>query len=751
MVVMQGETRESFGVTSGWFSYVPTLLVLVAVVIIGLVGGRQHTLIETQKERDRVATRLEALGGRIESNLNTPIQSARGVVAALASEPDMSQRRFSWLVSRIIGSSREIRNVAAARDLVVNLVYPVKGNESALGLDYRLQEAQREAAFHARDTGEFILTGPVDLVQGGQAFIGRIPVFSGTEGSHQFWGILSVVIDLPTLYETSGLSDEDPALEIGIVAANKTTGAERQFYGSADLLGDDPVSADVLFPNGSWRMYARPIDGWGSTVSLSAYRILLVTGGLAAVFLAAMANVMFVQRQHTIQVLRSRERDLEQARQEVESLALHDHLTGLPNRRHLDRKFRGMAGRNHPGLILLDLDGFKDVNDTHGHAKGDALLVEVARRLSKALRAGDFLARIGGDEFVVICGPSPQEDLTPERSKAILKEVAQRLIGCAQYPFRIGETECRIGISTGIHQILDENDDAPDYWLSQADRAMYAAKQAGRNRFAFSTPQPNRASLRGNRTGELLEALSGDQIQPYYQPQFGPDGRSVVGVEALARWIHPRDGLINPQEFMDQAHALKVESEIDRLVLARAITDLLRWERAGLTVPRVSVNTSFRSLGDPHLISAVDAVDVDPDRFTFEVLESIFIDDGQLILSRNVEALKARGFRIEVDDFGTGHSSVTSLLKLRPHGLKIDKMLVQAAPSSQQNRQLLAAIAEMGHAMKITVCAEGIETESQLFTARSVGCTRFQGFLLAHPMSADDFEFFLQGDRAKAG
>jgi len=725
-------------------SFLPTAYAMVAVVLVSLFADRQHTTIEMQIERERVRDRVSTLRAQLEGSLNAPIQAARGLVATLSSEPDMSQDRFEWLASRVVDPTRGIRNVAAARDLVVTLVHPMAENASALGLDYNLNDAQRTAALQVRDTGEFLMAGPVDLVQGGQAFIGRFPVFSTQDGTHAFWGILSVVIDLPTLYSNAGLTTPGLGLDLALVGTDGRGAAGGRFLGPRDILEDNPISVDILFTNGSWVLHARPADGWGSTTLVWPFRLLLLIAALTVVATAAVANLMAVQRKTMIVTLQRRETQLEDARREVESLALHDHLTGLPNRRYLDRKLTHLVGGSFSGLIQVDLDGFKEVNDVHGHAIGDLLLTQVANRFRSVLGRDDFIARVGGDEFVVVCpgpaGAGPASHLT-DRDR--LEATAKRLIDCMQPPFTTAQRKRRIGLSAGIHLHDATDATSPNEWMAQADRAMYRAKQSGRNRYEFAPPLPD-SDHPDHSADDLLEALAHGQIVPFYQPQFAADGTTVVGVEALARWIHLDGSITGPSAFMAIARDVKVEGDIDQTILEQATRDLAQWDSQGLTMPQISVNASFRRLNDPQLLRMVDKIGVDPKRVSLEILESVFLDDENDQLMQNLQALRDRGFRIEIDDFGTGFSSITSLLKLRPHRFKIDCSLVQAAATTPENRRLLATIAEMGHALRVDVCAEGIETPEQFQTARAVGCSTMQGCLLARPMTASDIAHFLR-------
>ena len=746
--------RALGGQRGGWLrgvrTYLPTVYVLIAVVFVGFLIDRQYVTIERQNERETVRRQVATIRAQLEGQLNGPIQATRGLVATLSTEPDMNQGRFSALAGQVTGQNSGVINIAGARDLVVNLVHPFNRNAAALGLDYNENDAQRAAAYRVRDSGQFILAGPVDLVQGGQAFIGRFPVFSQNEDNGlSFWGILSVVIDQPTLFARAGVLDPAATLDLALVGKDGTGAGGELFYGRPTVLGEDPIVTDILFPNGSWVLYAVPKGGWNS-VKFSLWRAVLYAFAATVVAMTLLANRLASQREAMIDQLSHRERQLETMNRQAEVQALHDHLTQLPNRRFLDRRLAELAQsrRPFPGLIQVDLDGFKDVNDQFGHAVGDTLLVQVADRFRSVLSPSEFIARIGGDEFVVVC--LPMSPLGAQDGLAHLEAIARRLIESVEHPFLVAGNSQRIGLSAGLLPNPQEVGQPAD-WLSHADRAMYLAKREGRNRFVTYKPtQDTPVNKDPHELGnELLDALADGQIQPYFQPQFSADGHSLVGAEALARWVHPQRGVLSPADFMPIARNLKIDSEIDARIFDQATAEMAAWDAAGLILPRLSVNVSFRRLNEPGLLGRLSTVPVSPDRIAMELLESVYLDEGNAQLTHNVKALVDLGYQIEIDDFGTGFTSIVSLLKLRPKRLKIDRLLVQGATRSSENRNLLATIVDMGRALQIEVCAEGIETRAQLRTARAVGCSVMQGFFLARPMSAEAMTKFLRLKQTK--
>ncbi|WP_161492648.1 putative bifunctional diguanylate cyclase/phosphodiesterase [Pseudophaeobacter leonis] len=718
--------------------YTPTLITILAVIGLSYFAVLQRETINAQTERDYVRAKLQTQAAQIEGRLNAIIGAASGLVATLSTEPDMSPQRYGSLARNIVSSSTGIRNIAAARDLVVNLVYPLEGNEFVLGLDYRLNDEQRAAAFRARDTGTFTLAGPVELVQGGEALIGRFPVFSGGSSQRQFWGIISVVVDLTSFYEETGLTELSSDLEIVLLGKDGLRLETNPFFGSAETLKSQPESIKISFLNGSWDMSALPIGGWGSTISDAWIKVSATLITLIISCLTGLANFIALQRSAIIHELQKRELQLEQSHSEIEMHALHDHLTGLPNRRFLERRLNEKTSPPIHGLMILDLDGFKSVNDLFGHKVGDSVLVAVTQRLQRAVGQKGFLARSGGDEFVLLCESDvPDKDNgqnTLVSSSERLQAMAERLLECLQDPIVGNDTPIRMGISIGIRSIESNEEWSASSWLKQADRAMYQSKKEGRDRFTFYDDLEHLPEASKVVRNDLLDAIELGQILPHYQPQFGSDGITLIGVEALARWLHPSEGLKSPNDFLSIAEEIKIDSAIDLCILASSINDIREWDRLQIKVPSVSINLSLRSLNDPRFLENIDALDADPSRTSFELLETIFLDTANHILEENVAGLKRRGFRVEVDDFGTGHSSVTSLLKMKPHGFKIDRSLVQAATNSPENSRLLASIAEVGHALGIEICAEGIEDELQLSNAMSIGCTRFQGYFLGRPM-----------------
>ncbi len=435
----------------------------------------------------------------------------------------------------------------------------------------------------------------------------------------------------------------------------------------------------------------------------------------------------------------ARNRELEAAKENIEHLALHDYLTGLPNRRYLDKMVEAYSARCREegtalAILHIDLDRFKQINDTLGHRAGDHMLKHAARVLRDSIRATDFVARIGGDEFVILC-------IVDTASKKIAT-VAERIIRELRKPIKYEGHDCRFGASIGIAIDAGARLDEKQLLLN-ADIALYRAKGSGRNRHEFFSNAARRSILTAKRLAdEILIGLERNEFVPFYQPQFDARTLDIAGIETLARWQHPEHGLLAPDRFLDIAEDLDVVSTIDALILERAIADRKAWIGEGFAVPRISVNVSGRRLSDPQLGKKLRSLKIEPGTVSFELLESISLDDCDDAVAANLKKLKKLGIDIEVDDFGTGHASIVSLLRLSPKTLKIDRELIGRLPQSAEQRKLVRSIVEIGRSLNILVTAEGVETTDHVRILQEIGCDMLQGYALARPMPARQIPAF---------
>ena len=420
----------------------------------------------------------------------------------------------------------------------------------------------------------------------------------------------------------------------------------------------------------------------------------------------------------------------------VSFLAQFDPLTGLPNRALLADRFSQMilqAGRRGAmlGVLFLDLDDFKLVNDTLGRAGGDELLREAARRLQSAVRPGDTLARVSGDEFALVLA-----DLARQEDAAL---VAEKLLERLAEPFILSGQETFVTASVGIAAYPADGGDAESL-LGAADAAMVRAKQSGRNAYHFFTAAiTQRTRARAQVALELRRAMERNEFDLAYQPKIDLASGAPCGAEALLRWNHPQRGVILPAEFVPVLEETGLIVPVGEWVLRRACEDLKAWQAAGLKVLPVAVNLSARQFRQQQLDARIRALvrnaGVDPRLIELEITESQLMQDPDHAI-RVMQALREVGIRIAIDDFGTGYSSLSYLTRFPVAALKIDRSFVADALSDAADAAIVRTIIEMAHTLSFTVVAEGVETEAQRAFLRQFGCEQGQGFLFGEPMAA---------------
>jgi len=430
------------------------------------------------------------------------------------------------------------------------------------------------------------------------------------------------------------------------------------------------------------------------------------------------------------------------------SQANYDALTELPNRRLLqDRLDHSIKQARRSGqalcLLFIDLDRFKNINDSLGHLVGDRLLQAVAERLRTAVRETDTIGRLGGDEFLL---------LVVVEDAADAGHIAQKLLAEIGAPYEIDGHSLRITPSIGI-SMYPKDGTSFEELLKNADIAMYKAKESGRETFHFFTPEMNAEVLeRLLVENGLREALDQEQLILHYQPQLNLETKQVLGVEALVRWQHPELGLISPGRFIPIAEECGLIAPIGEWVLRKACVQNQAWRNAGLLSAPISVNLSSRQFSLGNILKVVtDALrdsGLPATHLELEITESVLVQDVDKTLSV-LNQLKAAGVHIAVDDFGTGFSSLSYLKRFPLDRLKIDQSFVRDLVSDRDDQAIAAATINLGHSLGLAVIAEGVETDEQLQILRTLGCHEAQGYLFARPMPARELETYLRAFSAK--
>jgi diguanylate cyclase (GGDEF)-like protein/PAS domain S-box-containing protein len=434
------------------------------------------------------------------------------------------------------------------------------------------------------------------------------------------------------------------------------------------------------------------------------------------------------------------------AHERIERLAHFDQLTGLPNRALLNDRFRyalSLAQRNDETLavMFLDLDHFKDINDTLGHNIGDQVLMETAKRLKAALREEDTLSRQGGDEYILIL-PDCDED------GAAL--VASKLIEVVAQPCQIEQHELIVTPSIGIAMYPHDGENLESL-SKNADTAMYRAKREGRNSFRFYTPEMQTHSARNLKLANVLRhALERHELQLHYQPQLSLLDGHIVGVEALLRWEHPELGMVSPVEFIPIAESTGQIIPIGEWVLRTATRQLKDWIDGGMPPMIMAVNLSavqFRQNNFPELVNRIlDEEKLPHSYLELELTEATAMDNPQAAINV-MDKLHGRGIRMSIDDFGTGYSSLSYLKQFKVYKLKIDQTFVRDITDDPEDRAIVTAIINMASSLGLQTIAEGVETANQLNFLRLQGCNEVQGYYFSKPLTAKQLEVFARENK----
>jgi diguanylate cyclase (GGDEF)-like protein len=495
--------------------------------------------------------------------------------------------------------------------------------------------------------------------------------------------------------------------------------------------------------DGTWRAV---VHGSATAGGLSANRQgwgLFAVGAIISLLLSALVLVLTRSREHALGMVQEKTGELRHQ-------ALHDALTGLPNRvLALDRaeQMLSRARRQHVAVaaLYIDIDGFKQVNDTFGHAAGDELLRTVAGRLADVVRDGDTAARLGGDEFVVLVEGSDL-DAGPEL-------VAERIMEVLRQPYVLGADVGRqLALTASIGIAVGERGSA-DELLRDADLALYEAKAANRDCYVlFESEMQTAAEDRLTLQLDLGDALADEQLFLLYQPLFDLGSERMVGVEALIRWRHPTRGVVPPDQFIPLAEESGLILPIGHWVLEEACRQASRWRRQGHELG-VSVNVSARQLDSDGLIGevrgALEENDLEPSLLTLEVTETALMRDPEATATR-LRALKGLGVHIAIDDFGTGYSSLAYLRQFPADSLKIDRSFINDIADSEQSTALIHTFVQLGKTLHLQTLAEGIEDRSQLRALQHEDCDLGQGFLFSRPLQADAIEGFLDAAESSA-
>ncbi|WP_027038307.1 putative bifunctional diguanylate cyclase/phosphodiesterase [Mesorhizobium ciceri] len=514
---------------------------------------------------------------------------------------------------------------------------------------------------------------------------------------------------------------------------------ESQFSGNGGYKGgDERVNLDASVANATLSGYAAlgqriSADADERSEKLLALHRTLFYATIGVIILVA----LFIFRPMSNAILR-KTHELIDARNSMAFIAVHDGLTGLHNRTfltdHFDTLIKGTHRRRERlAVVQLDLDRFKQINDTLGHAAGDYVLVVTAQRMRDSCRASDLCVRLGGDEFVMILGGAGgTEDINM---------LARRILAHINEPIVFQGTTILPGASAGIAVYPIDADNAGDL-LVHADLALYSAKKLGGGNFSFFSEELRRElDYRKQLEHDIKVAIAERAFQVYFQPQVSLTNGTISGIEALVRWNHAERGMIPPGEFIPVAEKCGFMPEMGRIVITKAINEAAEWNRAGIAFGRLAVNVSGTELRehdfDAFLFETLEKAGLPPQKLSLEIVESVILDDEKTGIAAKLRHIRAAGVHLELDDFGTGYASLSHVNPNEIDRLKIDRRFVQNIHENGDNSKIVRAITELARGLGISIVAEGAETEAELNSLMAIGCDQVQGYSIAFPMPHD--------------
>ena len=818
---------------------------------------------QASEERGMVVAELATVRARLEGVIESTFNATQGLVDLVGIQGGISPLLFAAMAAEAKGQNQHIRHISLAPDDVVTHVYPLAGNEKAIGFRYADSPEQMRTVDQARQRGRSVLAGPLDLVQGGRGLINRTPIFSRPD--HRYWGTVAVVAHVDSILSAAGVT-APASIRIGLRGKDGKGSAGAMIGGDADIFSRNPVLMSVVIPDGSWQLGAIPVDGWREPSLIRSHYLqfgLVMTGLLVAILgllaaaiqrtedrNAALEREMRVRRKaeeelrlaatvfsssaegvvitdaeanivstnrafseitgygedevrgHNPRLLKSERHDqafyqamwealngsgvwqgeiwnrrkngeifpewltisaihdaggriqnyvavfsdisvIKRSQSELERLAHFDPLTDLPNRVLFQDRLRhalDQAARQGEtvALLLLDLDGFKTVNDSLGHPMGDRLLQEVAHRLRACVRQEDTVARLGGDEFAVI--------LSVLREGGDVVEVVRKILTAIQESFDIVGLGAMVTTSIGIAVFPGDGDNATDL-VRNADAAMYGAKEGGRNSYRFyQATMTLHAQERLHMEQALRRGIEREEFEVWLQPQVSLDTGAVVGAEALVRWRNPQRGLVAPADFIPLAERTGLIVPLGRQILQQVCAYAGAWQAHGLAFGKLSINVAAPQIERSDFVAtlreALAAADLPGSCLEIEVTESLIMENTSHAHAVLL-AVQQLGVTTAVDDFGTGYSSLAYLKTLPIDHLKIDRAFIRDLPGDPNDVAITRAIIAMGHSLGFAITAEGIETAEQRDFLRREGCNRGQGFLFGKPMPAAEFAAWL--------
>lgn len=667
-------------------------------------------------------TEMLAIKARLEGMMTSHSMMLSGLHTNVMLEPAMEPEKFELLAKGMMGHSTHMTGLSwipASGAGILN-----RSMERAYGHPMPDLAIFDSAVRRAIESRQLVIAGPNE--DGNKRYLYMLlPVYH----LETLQGMVIGVVNHSAMLSRAGVDSPNLPEQVALRWLADDGSPALVFYGEASAFSISSVQLNIELPSGRWQA---AVDVDDSSWAAAGFRLAM------AAALGIMVSVLLALAAYIVASSYARR---EQAVQSANYRANYDALTGLINRNFFSNQLQ-QAINSHSrlkrkfSLMFIDLDFFKQVNDTWGHRAGDELLQELAGRLMGFVRKSDVVARLAGDEFVVL--------MQNAESATQVDLLANRILAYLNQPYDIAGQKLSISCSIGIAMFPDDGQSA-EAILSHSDTAMYAAKKAGRNRVTlFNDDMRDEAQHQLLMHNEILNGLEKGEFDVYYQPIMHMDTGTIEKCEALIRWRHPEKGFIPPNEFIGVAENTGAIRSIGRWVLERVCQDFKRWTEIGLDLS-VSINRSvsefYPSGSHREWEELVSSYGINPTKIIFEITESLFMDGNESPVDE-LKQMRSNGFRFAIDDFGTGYSAINYLRHYPVDFIKIDRSFVMDILDNAQDRTLVEVIIKMGKALGISVIAEGVENIEQLQALKVFDCDCIQGYYLAKPMPGDEFVQF---------
>lgn len=720
----------------------PVFPVVIFLVFLGMAAGLRYGLVQqyTGQIQSNLEGQAKSMAHSLEWEFMVHADAIRRMANRLAADPQTPERNWREDARNYLEDFRIYQAIEwIDADFIIRWLEPLTTNENVLGYNAALDKQRRTALEAAKNSGNYDVSGVVDLRQGGKGLVIYAPVGAGSDNI----GFVAGVFRMDTLARQIMAVHEPTMFRIEIRNKDNLVYTLSDFEAASDLMS---YTVPVNLPTLDWQLTIQPSPEWVSKQQ-SPWPcwtfITIVFMGLLTSLTTLLLQLILKRKQDLLITRQELDEEIAQRKtiqQDLVRLESTDVLTGLANRRFFmedlahalnvaDRQVRQVA------LVMLDLDRFQMLNDSLGHQFGDELLVQVAGRLDKLSDERIIVAYSGGDEFM-IC-QQRVEDIDD------VIYLLGRIKQCFEAPFVVQNEVHSVTATLGVAVYPQSGLDA-DTLLRNADIALYRAKEQGRNTYQFYTEgMQEREVMRLELEKDLSQALAGDEFVLHYQPQLNLFSGEVTSVEALIRWQHPRRGLLPPGEFIPLAEESGRITDIGHWVVMAACRQLAAWKGTRFENVRVAVNLSGRELDDESLVErirkALDTEGIPPDRLEVELTEEIFIQNIEHNLGQ-LSRLHDLGVHLAIDDFGVGYSSLAYLRDFPVDLLKIDRSFITEVTERHDDAVITRAVINLAHNLGLRVVAEGVETKAQLNFLKNHHCDLAQGYLISRPIPAAELE-----------